>query len=92
MESDNMQLLDSIQSIFREILDDPELKVLPSTGPNDIPDWDSVAQVKIILALEEAFGMRFSTSEVAESHTVGDFLARCSAGTHRAACAAPRRS
>ena len=69
-----MYLIDSIQTVFREILDDPELKIDSSTGPNDIPDWDSVVQVKIILALEEAFGIRFTTSEVAESHTVRDFL------------------
>lgn len=69
-----MQVIDSIQIIFREIFDDPKLMVLPTTSPNDIPDWDSVAQVKIVLAIEEAFGARFTTSEVAEFQTVGDFL------------------
>jgi acyl carrier protein len=69
-----MQPIDSIQSIFQEIFDDPRLEIRPSTRPEDIPDWDSVAQVKIVLAIEEAFGMRFTTSEVAQLHSVGDFL------------------
>ena len=69
-----MQMIDSVQTIFQEIFDDPKLEVLPSTGPHQIADWDSVAQVRIVLALEEAFGTRFTTSEVAEAHTVGDFL------------------
>ena len=69
-----MQPIDSIKSIFQEIFDDPNLEVRPSTSPDDIPNWDSVAQVKIVLAIEEAFGTRFTTSEVAEFHCVGDFL------------------
>ena len=69
-----MQPIDSIQSIFQEIFDDPKLEVRPSTNRNDIPNWDSVVQVKIVLAIEEAFGMRFTTSEVAQFHSVGDFL------------------
>ena len=69
-----MQMIDSVQTIFQEIFDDPKLEIRPATSPDDIPDWDSVAQVKIVLAIEEAFGTRFITSEVAEFHTVGDFL------------------
>jgi acyl carrier protein len=69
-----MQVLNSVQAIFREIFDNPDLVILPATGPSDISDWDSVAQVKIVLGLEEAFGTQFTTSEVAEFHTVGDFV------------------
>jgi acyl carrier protein len=70
----HMNLIDSLQSIFREIFDDPDMRIRPSTSPNDIADWDSVAQVKIVLAVEEAFGARFTTGQVAEFHTVGDLL------------------
>jgi acyl carrier protein len=69
-----MQLIDSIQSIFQEIFDDPKLEVRPSTSAKDIPGWDSVAQLKIVLAIEEAFGTRFRSSEIAELHSVEDFL------------------
>lgn len=69
-----MQLIDSVQSIFREVFDDPNLTISPSTSPDDVADWDSVAQVKLVLAMEESFGTRFSTSEVAGFHTIGDFL------------------
>ena len=73
-ESNFLQPIDLIQSIFQEIFDDPKLEVRPSTNRNDIPNWDSVAQLKIVLAIDEAFGTRLTTSEVAEFHSVGDFL------------------
>ena len=40
----------------------------------DIPDWDSLAQVKIVIALEEEFSIKFTTNEVAEMACVGDLL------------------
>jgi acetyltransferase EpsM len=73
-ETNFLQPLDVIRSIFQEIFDDPKLELRPSTNRNDIPNWDSVAQLKIVLAIDEAFGTRFTTSEGGEFHSVGDFL------------------
>jgi acyl carrier protein len=73
-ESNFLQPINLIQSIFQEIFDDPKLEVRPSTNRNDIPNWDSLAHLKIALAIDEAFGTRFTTSEVIEFHSVGDFL------------------
>ena len=38
----------------------------------DVADWDSVAHVKLILSLEEEFGIRFSEDEVSSIQTVGN--------------------
>jgi acyl carrier protein len=69
-----MNPLQKIQSIFREFFDDPTLLVTPESSPSTLPEWDSVAQVHIILAVEEAFDMRFTTDEVAKVHCVADIL------------------
>jgi acyl carrier protein len=63
-----------LNGIFQEIFDDPTLHVTPETGPADIADWDSVAQMKLVLAMEEAFGVQLATEEVACLSNVGDFL------------------
>ena len=31
---------------------------------NQIPEWDSFGQLKIFMAIEEAFGCRFSTEDI----------------------------
>jgi acyl carrier protein len=70
-----MSVNNRLTSIFQEIFDEPTLVVQPETNPSDIADWDSVAQVKLVLAIEEAFGTRFTTEEVTGLHCVGDFIA-----------------
>ncbi len=70
-----MSIILRLTPIFREVFDDPALVLRPETGPGDIAEWDSVAQVRLVLAIEEAFGVRFDTEEVADLHCVGDFVA-----------------
>ena len=70
-----MNALEMIQTIFREIFDDPALVIDAATSPGTLPEWDSVAQVHIVLAVEEAFAMRFTTDEEAKLHAVSDLLA-----------------
>ena len=64
----------AIQNIFREVFDDDSLVVTPETGGKDIDGWDSVAQVKLVLAIEEQFGFQFSEDEVSSIRSVGGFV------------------
>lgn len=66
--------LPMLQEIFREVFDQPGLVIAPDTTPETVEDWDSVAQVKLVLAVEDAFDIRLSTDEVSTIHSVGDFL------------------
>ena len=65
----------AVQNIFREVFDNPALVVAPQTGPADVEGWDSVGQVKLILAMEEQFGFCFSEADVSQISTVGQFVA-----------------
>lgn len=67
-------LLSRLQALFQEIFDDPRLIIQPDASPETVPDWDSVAQVKLILAVEEAFNVSLTTDEVAHLKTAGDFI------------------
>ena len=64
-----------LNSIFQEVFDNPAMVVRPETSPADILDWDSVAQVKLVLAIEDTFGIRFTSDEVSGIHCAGDFMA-----------------
>jgi acyl carrier protein len=69
-----MDPLQKLQTIFRDFFDDPTLRINPQSSPATLPNWDSVAQIQIVLAVEEAFDMRFTTDEVARIHSVDDIL------------------
>ena len=64
----------SIIEIFQDILDVKEGTVSLSTTSSDIDEWDSVATVNIIVALEDEFGIKFKLEDIQEAKTVQDFV------------------
>jgi acyl carrier protein len=38
----------------------------------DVPAWDSLSHITLIVAVEREFGIRFTTAEVAALMNVGD--------------------
>ena len=44
------------------------------TTPTDIDEWDSVANINIIVSLEDEFGIKFKLKDVQEAKTVQDFV------------------
>lgn len=69
-----MSTLSNLNLIFQDVFDDPSLTVEPKTTPDDLLDWDSVAQVKLVLAIEEAFAIRFTSDELSNIHSVAGFM------------------
>ena len=46
-----------VQRVFREVLDDDQLKLTTEHTQQNLEGWDSFAQVKLIIGLEEEFGI-----------------------------------
>ena len=67
MALDNLYRL---QKVFREVFDEPAMVITPELAPENFEDWDSVATVQIVLAIEEEFDLRLSTEEVAHISSV----------------------
>jgi acyl carrier protein len=51
-------------------------------SPKTIAEWDSVAHLQLMLALEAEFGVQFSPDEMAELTTVGAIRARLADAGH----------
>jgi len=66
------EVSDEILEVFREVFDDPSLVVSSETTASDVPNWDSMMHVSLMLAVERQFGIRFSSSEVAGLKNVGE--------------------
>ena len=65
----------TLTGIFRELLDDDTIVLSPDTTAGDVPGWDSLAHVNIVVASEAAFGVSFRAAELEELHRVGDLVA-----------------
>lgn len=60
--------------IARE-LDLDDLVLTDASTADSVPGWDSLSHAQIIAAVEEAFGVRFSTLEVLRLRNVGELQA-----------------
>lgn len=71
-----MDTMDTLTEVFRQVFDDPEIKLTPETTADDVEGWDSLSHVNLIMAVETRFDIRFKPKEVLSFKNVGD-LARC---------------
>ena len=56
--------------IISEVLEVQESKISIKTGIGDIPEWDSIKQMQIIISLEEEYGIEFSEDGLVEANNV----------------------
>jgi acyl carrier protein len=61
-----------IRQVFREVFDDDEMDIWDEMAAKDVPDWDSLAHVKLIIGLEEEFGIKFATSDIVQMSCIND--------------------
>ena len=60
--------------LFREVFDDESLVPTAAITAADVAAWDSLSNIRLIVAVEEAFDIMLSTSEVVELKNVGEFV------------------
>lgn len=66
------EVLSKLQDVFDGVFVDP-VKVTSELSAGDVPEWDSVLHVSLVLAVESAFGVSFRVGEVESTRHVGDF-------------------
>ena len=65
--------------VDRNILD--VIERLSELSADDVDDWDSLAHIRLLLTVEKAFKIKFSTSEVGKLQNVGDLVTLIKART-----------
>jgi acyl carrier protein len=66
---------DELQELLREVLEQPDLEVHDELRPIDVAGWDSIAQVELVFAVEEHFGIAFPADEILAFEQVGELRA-----------------
>ena len=69
------ETMTKLQDIFRDFFDDEDIVLTDETTADDIDGWDSLTHVQLIVAVEKAFSVKFSTVEVMKLKNVGEFAA-----------------
>jgi len=57
-------ILEKLIDVFRDVFDDDSLALTRTTTAQDIEEWDSLNQIKLILGCEKAFSLRLKPREI----------------------------
>lgn len=66
--------LETIQDIFRDVLDDDSLTLDAATTAGDVEGWDSLVHVTLMMRVEKTYGLRFRVSDISELKNVGELV------------------
>jgi acyl carrier protein len=72
---DEPQIYARLTQIFEDVFDEDSIKVTPGLTAKDVDGWDSLTHIRLILTIEKAFKIKFSTSEIGKLENVGALVA-----------------
>ena len=68
------EILKRLNEVFCDVMDDEAIVLSHSTNASDIEEWDSLNQIKIILACEKKFGVRLNARDINLLENVGAMI------------------
>ena len=66
------EVIARLQTIFDNVFLDPVV-LTPAMSARDVPEWDSLTHISLMVSVEKAFGIRFRVGEVENARNVGEF-------------------
>ena len=66
------EIIAQLQTIFDTVFLEPVV-LTPAISAADVPEWDSLTHISLMVAVEKSFGVRFRVGEVENTKNVGDF-------------------
>ena len=61
-----------LTTLLQDVFDDLDLVAKPELNASDVEEWDSLKHIRLVLSVERAFQVRFSTAEVSGLKNVGE--------------------
>ena len=72
---DRKEIFEKLNEIFEDVLDLEETPILTDeTSANDIEEWDSLSHIQLVVAIEKAFGFKFTSQEIMTWKNVGEMV------------------
>ncbi len=65
--------MEELAKFIAEVLEISEERVMPETLQGEIDEWDSLAHFKLVIRIEEKYGVKIPVDKVSEIKSVADF-------------------
>ena len=66
------QVITEVTAIFRDVLDKDSIQLKYETTANDVPDWDSLSHIELVVAVEKHFKIRFNFADLQKFKNIGE--------------------
>jgi acyl carrier protein len=63
-----------LNKVFKEVFDDDSIEVFDEMTAKDIPEWDSLMHVILVVAVEKEFKIRLIAAQVGKLKNVGEIV------------------
>lgn len=63
-----------LREIFDDVFEGGAIEVRPDLTAKDVPEWDSLSHIRLILAVQKAFKIRFTAAQTAHLANVGELV------------------
>lgn len=63
-----------ITEIFEDVMDLDEITLEDDTSAADIEEWDSLSHVRLVIAIERHYKIKFSNAEIEGLKKFGDMI------------------
>jgi acyl carrier protein len=66
------EVIAQLQSVFDTVFLEPVV-LTPTLSAKEVPEWDSLIHISLIVAVEKMFSVHFRVGEVEAARNVGEF-------------------
>jgi acyl carrier protein len=63
-----------LASIFQDVFDDDSIALNVNMVADEVDDWDSLGHIRLVVAVESHFKIKFTTAEINSWANVGEFF------------------
>ena len=74
LQAESNEIYPKLTEILRDVFGDDTLVASPALTAKDVPGWDSLRNIRLMLTIEKAYGVRFSASEIGKLQNVADLV------------------
>jgi len=64
-----------LRNVFQNVFEDEGVEFSDSLNREQVESWDSLGHIRLVSAMEEAFGVRFTIEEIESLTSVGRIVA-----------------
>jgi acyl carrier protein len=71
---EHSEIITRLNPVFRETFDDDSIEISPEMVAADVDQWDSLNNIRLMVRIEEIFGIIFDTPELTGLANVGELI------------------